>query len=74
MRATHERVLQGIIVDVIDVMDQVRLVADAMLPEPLLPDPTLPVPLTCGGDGGFIVICDPSLGEMALDARPERAE
>jgi hypothetical protein len=67
--------LYRIVVDIIDMMNHVLFIADAMFPEPLLPNPAFPMLATRGGDGCFVaMVSNPPLGKPPLDARPAGGE
>lgn len=75
VRATYEQVLYRIIVNVVDVMNHVVFIADAVFPEPLLPNPAFPMLATRGADGCFVaMVSNPLLNKPPRDARPAGGE
>ncbi len=75
VRTPREAVLDGIVVDVVDVMDHVVFVADRVLPEAFLPDASLPMaPPRRRNDNLAAAVGQPLLGEQHFDARPTHGE
>ncbi len=71
VRAIREQMLYGIIVDIIDMMNQVLLIANVVLPKPLLPNAAFAMLATRRRDGCFLaMVSNPLLGKSPLDARP----
>ena len=75
MRTARQAVLDGVVMDVVDVVDQVVLVADRMLPETLLPDAAFTMASSRLGDGRLAAPArEPELGEQHFDACPANGE
>jgi hypothetical protein len=75
MRTSHEQMFYRIVVDIVDVMNHVFFIADAVLPEPLLPNPALAMLAARGGDSCFVaMVSNPLLSEPPLGARPAGGE
>jgi len=71
MRTASQAVLDGIVVDIIDMMHQLNFVADSVFPESFLPDTPFPVMITRMRDFGFLTaVSQPRFGKPAFYASP----
>ena len=75
MWTASQAVLDGIVVNIIDMMHQVRFAADSVFPESFLSDAPFPVMITRMRDFGFLTaVSQPRFGKPAFYASPPSGE